>query len=54
MTLFHRAAPDEPVFVRVLDRFWAGAADPATERLLAEAEAHAEAAADRRPGSRDG
>jgi len=34
MTLFHRAAPDEPVFSQVLDRFYAGVADEATDRLL--------------------
>ena len=35
VTLFHRAAPDEPVFGQVLDRFYAGIADEATDRLLA-------------------
>ena len=35
MTLFHRAAPDEPVFVEVLARFYGGVADPATDALLA-------------------
>ena len=34
MTLFHRAAPDEPVFTQVLDRFYGGVADPATDELL--------------------
>jgi uncharacterized protein (DUF1810 family) len=34
MTLFGRAAPDEPVFRRVLDRCFDGAADPATEQRL--------------------
>lgn len=34
MTLFQRAAPDEPLFGRVLDRFFGGVADPATDRLL--------------------
>ena len=34
MTLFHRAAPDEPVFREVLDRYFDGAADPMTEALL--------------------
>lgn len=29
MTLFHRAAPDEPVFVQVLDRYYGGVADEA-------------------------
>jgi uncharacterized protein (DUF1810 family) len=35
MTLFHRAAPDEPVFGRVLDRLYGGLADGATDELLA-------------------
>jgi uncharacterized protein (DUF1810 family) len=35
MTLFHRAQPDEPVFGRVLARYFGGLADPATDRLLA-------------------
>jgi uncharacterized protein (DUF1810 family) len=35
MTLFGRAAPDEPLFVQVLERFHGGAADPATDALLA-------------------
>ncbi|MEZ0241498.1 MAG: DUF1810 domain-containing protein [Chloroflexota bacterium] len=35
MTLFHRAAPDEPVFRAVLDRFYGGRPDPATDALLA-------------------
>jgi len=34
MTLFARAAPDEPVFPAVLDRYFGGAADPATEERL--------------------
>jgi uncharacterized protein (DUF1810 family) len=34
MTLFHRADPDEPVFVEVLDRFYDGRADDATDALL--------------------
>jgi uncharacterized protein (DUF1810 family) len=34
MTLFHRAAPDEPLFSRVLDRYYGGVADGATDRLL--------------------
>ena len=34
MTLFARAAPDEPVFAAVLDRYFDGEPDPATlERL---------------------
>ncbi|WP_375400522.1 DUF1810 domain-containing protein [uncultured Amnibacterium sp.] len=33
-TLFLRAAPDEPVFQQVLDRYFDGAADSATDRLL--------------------
>ena len=35
MTLFHRADPDEPVFTEVLERFFGGTPDPATDRLLA-------------------
>ena len=34
MTLFHRANPDEPAFSAVLDRYFAGKLDPATESLL--------------------
>lgn len=34
MTLFHRAVPDEPLFAQVLDRFYGGLADGATDRLL--------------------
>jgi uncharacterized protein (DUF1810 family) len=34
MTLFARAEPGEPLFREVLDSFYAGAADPETERLL--------------------
>ncbi|MDT4946773.1 MAG: hypothetical protein QOH14_3506 [Pseudonocardiales bacterium] len=34
MTLFSRAAPDEPVFARVLDRYFGREADPETERRL--------------------
>ena len=30
MTLFARAAPDEDVFQRCLDKYFAGAPDPAT------------------------
>jgi uncharacterized protein (DUF1810 family) len=32
MTLFARAAPDEPVFGAVLEQYFAGAGDPETER----------------------
>ena len=35
MTLFHRAAPDEPVFVQVLERYYGGVADEATDARLA-------------------
>ncbi len=35
MTLFHRAAPDEPVFAQVLDRYYEGTADATTDALLA-------------------
>ena len=34
MTLFARAAPDEPGFRQVLDRFYEGRPDPATDRML--------------------
>ncbi|HET9755839.1 MAG TPA: DUF1810 domain-containing protein [Candidatus Limnocylindrales bacterium] len=34
MTLFHRAAPDEPLFAEVLERFYAGHADASTDELL--------------------
>ena len=34
MTLFHRAAPDEPVFAQVLDRYYGGVADWATDARL--------------------
>ncbi len=34
MTLFHRAAPDEPVFSAVLDRYFQGVADPATDERI--------------------
>jgi len=34
MTLFGRAASDEPVFGAVLDRYFGGRPDPETERLL--------------------
>ena len=35
MTLFARAAPEDPAFGRVLDAFYAGEADAATDGLLA-------------------
>jgi len=35
MTLFHRAGPDEPVFLRVLEKHYGGAPDPRTDELLA-------------------
>lgn len=34
VTLFHRAAPEERCFAAVLDRFYGGVADAATDRLL--------------------
>lgn len=34
VTLFHRAAPDEPVFAAVLDRYFDGTADAATDARL--------------------
>lgn len=38
MTLFARAAPANPVFQTVLDAYFDGGADEATERLLASLE----------------
>jgi uncharacterized protein (DUF1810 family) len=35
MTLFARAAPDEPLFQRVLDRYFDGSLDEETDRRLA-------------------
>ena len=35
MTLFQRADPDDPVFRAVLDRYYDGLTDEATEALLA-------------------
>jgi uncharacterized protein (DUF1810 family) len=37
MTLFSHADPDEPLFGRVLEQYFAGVSDPATERLLSQA-----------------
>jgi hypothetical protein len=34
MTLFARATPDEPVFQQVLDRYFDGEPDPATDQRL--------------------
>lgn len=34
ITLFHRAAPDEPAFADVLDRYFDGAFDSATDQRL--------------------
>ena len=34
MTLFHQAAPDEPVFAQVLDLYYGGDTDEATDSLL--------------------
>jgi uncharacterized protein (DUF1810 family) len=34
MTVFHRAAPDEPLFAQVLDRYYGGEADEATDARL--------------------
>jgi uncharacterized protein (DUF1810 family) len=34
MTLFHRAAPDEPVFRQVLDQWFVGIADQMTDALM--------------------
>jgi uncharacterized protein (DUF1810 family) len=37
ITLFRHAAPDEPVLSRVLDQYFGGVSDAATERLLSQA-----------------
>jgi uncharacterized protein (DUF1810 family) len=37
MTLFARAAPENPGFGQVLDRYYGGAGDQATDRLLGDA-----------------
>ncbi len=37
VTLFHRADPDDPAFGAVLDRYFDGVPDEATDRLLAKA-----------------
>ena len=37
MTLFRRAAPDEPLFEEVLQRFYGGVPDPITDTLLGKA-----------------
>lgn len=34
LTLFHRAAPDEPLFRQMLERFYSGVTDDATDALL--------------------
>ena len=34
MTLFHRADPDEPVFVQVLEHYYGGIPDAVTDRIL--------------------
>ena len=38
MTLFHRAAPDEPWFREMLERCYGGVTDDATDALLAWAD----------------
>ena len=35
MTLFHRAAPDDPLFPAVIARWYRGTPDPLTDELLA-------------------
>jgi len=40
MTLFGRAAPDEPVFTEVLARYYDGQLDPATEAMLRQLDPH--------------
>ena len=43
MTLFHRAAPDEPVFAQVLDRYFDGVPDGLTDHRLESGSATAPA-----------
>ncbi len=38
MTLFHRATPDEPLFKEMLERFYGGVADEATDALVGGAD----------------
>jgi uncharacterized protein (DUF1810 family) len=40
MTLFQRASPDEALFAQVLERYFAGAADDATDAILGGSEQH--------------
>ena len=42
-TLFARVAPEEPLFAAVLDRFFDGQSDPATDELLGGSETGSEA-----------
>jgi uncharacterized protein (DUF1810 family) len=37
MTLFHRAAPEDPIFAQVLDRFFDGRPDDLTDERLSRA-----------------
>lgn len=39
MTLFHRAAPDDPMFAAVLDRYFGGLPDEATDAMLGSSSA---------------
>jgi uncharacterized protein (DUF1810 family) len=41
MTLFHRTAPDDPLFSEVLERFYGGVADQSTDALLGQTSPHA-------------
>jgi uncharacterized protein (DUF1810 family) len=52
VTLFRRAAPREPVFQRVLDRYFQGRPDPATEARVSPPDPPREGAA--RGRTRDG
>jgi uncharacterized protein (DUF1810 family) len=40
MTLFHRAMPDNPLFMEMLDRFYEGVPDKATDAFLAAGKDH--------------
>jgi uncharacterized protein (DUF1810 family) len=49
MTLFQRAAPDEPLFRQVLERFYGGVPDAATDQFVAASDRPPQAPSER-PG----
>lgn len=44
MTLFNQADPEEPAFLRILEVFFAGQTDPATEAVLSDRSHHSNCA----------